>query len=179
MSGKRESSQRRRTLIVDGPLQRAFIVDVAFVPTLAMGIATLVVAGLCQRVNNEAAAAEVELASLVPLFTAFALFVFASGAAVVLQALKISNRIAGPQVNMRHVVDRVLAGERDLRVRLREGDFMQSAADDINRLIEHLTAEAARVAPTTPDVEDVPAPPAAARDVTDQVEAAGGSRDGS
>lgn len=141
MSGNRDSSQRRRTLVVDGPLQRAFVVDVSFVPTMAMGITTMIVAGLCQRVNNEAAAADVELASLVPLFAAFALFVLASGGAVVLQALKISNRIAGPQVNMRRVVDQVLAGDHSQRVHLREGDFMMSAADDINRLIEHFAAK--------------------------------------
>ncbi|MEZ5963605.1 MAG: hypothetical protein R3F56_07140 [Planctomycetota bacterium] len=168
MSGNREGSQRRRTLVVNGPLQRAFVVDVSFVPTVAMGITTMIVAALCQRVNNEAAAADVELASLVPLFTAFALFVFASGGAVVLQALKISNRIAGPQVNMRRVVDRVLAGEHDQRVHLREGDFMMSAAEDINRLIAHFTADSATAAvsqTTGADVDDVAAPPVAAPDV--------------
>jgi len=161
MTGKREGSQRRRTLVVDAPLQRAFVVDVAFVPGLAMGVATLIVAALCQKVSDEAAAADVDLASLVPLFLAFALFVLASGGAVVLQALKISNRIAGPQLNMRRIVDRVLAGDHTQRVQLRNGDFMQSAAADINRLIEHFTKApaATREVEASTDVGDVPAPP--------------------
>lgn len=158
MSGN-QGSQRRRILIVDGPLQRAFIIDVAFVPTLAMGITTMIVAALCQKVNNEAATADVELASLAPLFAAFAVFVFASAGAVVYQALKISNRVAGPQVNMRRVVDRVIAGEHDQRVRLREGDFMQSTAADINRLIEHFTAKPPPGPKTSIDVDAVAAPP--------------------
>ena len=136
MSGKTDVTKRRRTLIVDAPLQRAFVVDVAMIPTLAMVVTTIIVSAFCHRLRIEAEQSEAELGSLVPLFVSFACFVVASGFAVVYQAVRISNKVAGPQVNMRRVIDHVIAGEHNQRVRLREGDFMVSAADDINRLIE-------------------------------------------
>lgn len=167
MSGN-DVTRRRRTLIVDGPLQRAFVVDVAMVPTLAMGVTTVIVAAFCHRLRIEAEHAEVELESLAPLFVSFACFVLASGFAIVYQAVRISNRVAGPQVNMKRVVDRVLAGDKEARVRLRENDFMLSAADDINRLLDHFTrqadarppaSESATVDSPSARVDDVPAPP--------------------
>lgn len=137
MSGKTDVTQRRRILIVDGPLQKSFVVDVAMIPTLAMGVTTIIVAAFCHRLRIEAEQSDVELESLVPLFVSFAGFVLACGFAIVYQAVRISNRVVGPQLNIRRVIDRVIAGEHDMRVHLREGDFMFAAATDINRLLEH------------------------------------------
>jgi hypothetical protein len=162
MSGKTDLAKRRRTLIVDAPLQRAFVVDVALIPTLAMGVTTIIVAAFCHRLRLEAEQSEAELGSLVPLFVSFACFVIASGFAVVYQAVRISNRVAGPQVNMRRVVDSVIAGDHSARVRLRDGDFMVSAGDDINRLIKHFTAKPAQPVTPLPAVDSVAAIPVSA-----------------
>ena len=107
MSGKTDLTQRRRTLIVNAPLQRIFVADVAMIPTAAMGVTTIIVAAFCYRLRLEAEQSDAELGSLAPLFVSFVCFVVASAFAVIYQAIRISNRVIGPQVNMRHVVDRV------------------------------------------------------------------------
>lgn len=177
MSGKTDLNQRRRTLIVNAPLQRIFVADVAMLPTAAMGITTIIVAAFCYRLRLEAEQSDAELGSLTPLFVSFVCFVAASAFAVIYQAIRISNRVIGPQINMRHVVDRVVAGEHAARVRLRQGDFMESAADDINRLIEHFTAkEGDAPASRSPRVDDVAPPPVAAA-APSQPAALGAARD--
>ncbi len=170
MSGKTDLTKRRRTLIVDAPLQRAFVVDVAMIPAMALGVTTVIVAAFCHRLRLEAEQTDAELSSLVPLLVSFVAFTIASAFAIVYQAVRISNRVIGPQVNMRHVINRVIAGEHDARVRLRKGDFMMPAADDINRLVEHFTRKTvdqpANAVTKALSVDDVPAavvPPTAAR----------------
>ncbi len=162
MSGKTDLTKRRRTLIVDAPLQRAFVVDVAMIPALALGVTTVIVAAFCHRLRLEAEQTDAELSSLVPLLVSFVAFTVASAFAIVYQAVRISNRVVGPQVNMRHVINRVIAGEHGARVRLRKGDFMLPAADDINRLVEHFTHQTVEQPTSAPTkaltVDDVPAP---------------------
>lgn len=139
MSSTQGTRSQRRTLIVDSKMQKAFVVDVALVPALAMAVTTLIVALFCQRLGEEADSFDVGLTSLVPLFISVVCFVMASGFAIVFQAIKMSNRVAGPQINIKRVINSVISGDHDVRVRLRRGDFMMSAADDINRLIDHFT----------------------------------------
>lgn len=172
MTSTNGARTQRRILIVDSKLQKAFVVDVALVPALAMGITTLIVALFCQRLSEEADTFDIGLTSLVPLFISVVCFVMASGFAIVFQAIKMSNRVAGPQINIKRTINQVIAGDQGARVRLRKGDFMMVAADDINRLIDHFTGATtpnqaganhrAVVPQADPALEAVPAPSAPA-----------------
>jgi hypothetical protein len=49
----------------------------------------------------------------------------------------ISNRIAGPIYNVTRNIDRILNGERVMKIRFRKGDFFPELADKITALVEH------------------------------------------
>lgn len=186
MSSTNGTRSQRRTLIVDSKMQKAFVVDVALVPATAMAVTTLIVALFCQRLGEEADTFDIGLTSLVPLFISVVCFVMASGFAIVFQAIKMSNRVAGPQINIKRVINQVIAGDPNVRVRLRKGDFMISAADDINRLIDHFTGATtpnqaganhrAAVPQPDPNLEEVPAAMSATDAAGNPGETVGASR---
>jgi len=49
-----------------------------------------------------------------------------------------SHRIAGPIYRIRMDIEKVLAGEKDIRIVLRKKDSLKEIADSINQLIERL-----------------------------------------
>ncbi len=55
-----------------------------------------------------------------------------------------SHRIAGPAYRMRKDIDRVLAGEKGVRVRIRKGDALPELAEKVNQLIERVEASGDR-----------------------------------
>jgi methyl-accepting chemotaxis protein len=54
-----------------------------------------------------------------------------------------SHRIAGPVYRIAEDIDRVLSGERGVRVRLRRRDALEELADKVNQLLEHIDDERA------------------------------------
>lgn len=55
-------------------------------------------------------------------------------------ALLRAHKIAGPVYNIARVLNRVKAGETDIRVRLRKGDDLQAVANGINDVLDSLHA---------------------------------------
>lgn len=51
----------------------------------------------------------------------------------------ISNRIAGPIYNATRNMEKIVRGEKVMKIRFRKGDFFPELADRINELIEHLS----------------------------------------
>lgn len=146
MTGR--NGNRRRVLVVDRELQRTFVTQVVTVPMVAI-LATVVVVGVfCWKLQAEAEASGQPLVSLVPLFAAVLTFFLASSFAMFHYAAAVSNRVAGPQVNVRRTVERYLAGDRNARVKLRQRDYLHGVADDVNRLLDEL-------ATTSPELDQV------------------------
>jgi len=52
--------------------------------------------------------------------------------------LVMSHRIAGPVYRIAEDIDRVLSGERGVRVKLRRKDALEELAEKVNQLIEHV-----------------------------------------
>jgi len=132
------SERRRRTLIVNEPLQKRIIVAVSSIPTLGLAVSTLIVAVFCRRLLHEAMEQDIELPSLVPLFLAVLGFTLASGAVVVFQALRFSHRIAGPAYRLIQSMERVRTGDISFRVNLRRGDHLTEVAAEMNNLLDWL-----------------------------------------
>ncbi len=136
--GQKPFKNRRKRLIVNKPLQKKIIFGVSFVPLLALVGATLAVSVLASRVLDEAGAQQVNLPTLAPMFLALFVFILAAGGVVVLQALRYSNRIAGPQYRIVRSLKQVRTGDYTFRIRLRKGDELSELAEELNCLLAWL-----------------------------------------
>ncbi|WP_455381663.1 hypothetical protein [Salinispira pacifica] len=58
--------------------------------------------------------------------------------ALALMAVWYSHKVAGPVYRIKHVINRTLAGEREQRIYLREGDELKDLAEKINTLFERI-----------------------------------------
>jgi nitrogen fixation/metabolism regulation signal transduction histidine kinase len=56
----------------------------------------------------------------------------------IVAGLFMSHRIAGPVYRIAEDIDRVLAGEKGVRVKLRRKDALEELANKVNQLIEHV-----------------------------------------
>ncbi|MFQ5503554.1 MAG: HAMP domain-containing protein [Planctomycetota bacterium] len=129
---------RRRRYIVNKPVQNRIIFTISFMPILGLVGATLAVAILAGRVLDEARSVDENIPTLGPLFIAMLLFILSSGGVVVLQAVRYSNRIAGPTYRLVKSLERVMEGDLNFRVKLREGDELTDLAEALNRHIDWL-----------------------------------------
>jgi nitrogen fixation/metabolism regulation signal transduction histidine kinase len=58
----------------------------------------------------------------------------------VMDAIKLSNRFAGPIFSLRRAIRRIAAGEAPRKLKFRQGDFWQDLADDYNAMLAKLGA---------------------------------------
>lgn len=77
-------------------------------------------------------------------------------------ALKLSNRFAGPVLRLRRALRELAEGRPIEPLKFRKGDFWESAADDFNAAIRRMAAGAADV--DAWKAEEAPTAPAAASD---------------
>jgi len=133
MNGKK---QRRRRKVVDGKLQYmaiaiALTVVVAGFVVFA-GIAWLyyAIAGLRGSVSGS----ELLLVILPPLLVNDLVIMVLA----VIVGIFMTHRIAGPIYRMEEDIDKALAGDSTVRVRLRGRDAFQSLAERVNHLIERI-----------------------------------------
>jgi hypothetical protein len=129
---------KRRVRVVDGQLQYRVIAIF-----LSLVLAGLVVAAAASALYVLAAARaggggrpELLLAILPPLLVNdLAIMVL-----VIVVGIPTTHRIAGPIYRMEADIERALAGERDVRVRLRSGDAFPDLAGKVNELLERIDA---------------------------------------
>lgn len=134
------AANRRKILIVNSAAQKRIVLAITLFPSIALASSTMVVAVFCRRLLGEAARAEVELPSLMPLFVAMLAFVAASGVVILVQALRFSHRVAGPSYRLMKSLERIRGGDIGFRVKLRQGDHLGEVAEELNRLLEWLNA---------------------------------------
>ncbi len=124
---------KRRNYVVNKRLQfgliAAFLTAVAVASAAAL-LAAAIAAGASGRIEAELFIDTI----LVPVL----LNDLAIMAAVVIVGIIFSNRIAGPLFHIRGVLEDVLAGKTDRRVRLRPKDFARDLAEDINTLLDKI-----------------------------------------
>ncbi len=91
-----------------------------------------------QRLANEAATQDAELTSLGWLFLSLAVFVLVSSAITLYQGVKHSHRIAGPMYRIKDSLRQIAAGDRDHRIKIRDGDYLSEIVDEMNATLDAL-----------------------------------------
>lgn len=134
---------RRRTFFVDRKIQGWVMMTVTLVCT-----ATILVLGLIpDTMYRKAIAVWYEVPGLRGAFendfypSLDVLFLLAIPGFILLNlflSMMLSHRIAGPLFNIKRVVREYRSGDRGRRVRLREGDYCEDLAAEINALLDSL-----------------------------------------
>jgi methyl-accepting chemotaxis protein len=127
---------------MDDPAQNRILLGFCVAPIASLAAFMVAVLFFADRLTGEAIALDVELVNLRPALIVIGVFVVLSAALTFFQALKHSQRIAGPVKRIRMSLAQIRAGDRLLRIRLRQGDYLTEVAEDINALLETLQAEA-------------------------------------
>jgi len=127
-------NQKRRTKVVDGRLQYRII---AIALTVVLGCVILFSAATAlfvalTRVRDAATTGQLLLTILPPLLVNDLAIMIV----LIVAGIFATNRIAGPAYRMQSDIERALAGERGVRVRLRRGDAFPDLAERVNELLE-------------------------------------------
>lgn len=138
----------RRTLVVDKPLQYR-IVSLSVASGLIICLVAIFGQFLLTRrmiiaLENVPAGENPTLAVLSEINRASVLFAILTLCALFvtwLLALLFSNRIAGPVFNIVRVVEKYIAGDESVRVRIRKNDFFHPLGETINKLLDHKNSE--------------------------------------
>ncbi len=136
------SINRRKKFLIDGSQRQLLgVYFVHFMIVLVVFFAAMVFIFNQQVINSEGLTVDQkqEFASLMSSFVnkmwpaMWVLFLF-----MVLHAIYVSHKIAGPLYNIRTVMSYVGTGNLTARVKLRKGDFLNQDADTVNDTIGEL-----------------------------------------
>jgi len=139
MSTHKRSTKRKR-LYLNTEIQRRILFGFSAVPLVSLLTLFSLVTYYCTRLAGDAMEADVDLPSISPLFISLSVFVLVSGVTTIYQALKHSHRIAGPLERMTKDLLEIQRGNSEVRLKLREGDYLQDLADQINRALDCVAA---------------------------------------
>ncbi len=132
----RPENHARRIKVVDGRFQfRMIAISLSIIALgllLFLGLTALYYA--IARAAGSAPDPRILLVILPPLL----LNDLAIMVVVILIGVIMSHRIAGPVYRIAEDIDRVLSGERGVRVNLRRKDALEDLAEKVNQLIEHI-----------------------------------------
>jgi hypothetical protein len=110
---------------------------------------------LCRQLLVDAAAGDAVPASAMPFYAAGACFLLGAFAVVVLQSIRVAQRVSGSQRRLVESLQRIRSGDLAFRVHLRRGDLLTDLAHECNALLEWLNASPPQGARTGTDVFDV------------------------
>jgi hypothetical protein len=131
-----EAKHRRRIRVVDGRFQYRSIAVSLCVVLGGLVVTGIIVAAifLARRAAGGAPRPEALLQILPPLLiNDLAIMVI-----MIVVGIFTSHRVAGPVYHIESEIDRVLAGERGVHVRLRRHDSFPDLAEKVNQLIERI-----------------------------------------
>jgi len=128
-------SQARKTLSVDPRLQRKLFLG-ALVPFL-LSSCLLILYGILTLYG---------MISPDPLLTALALggLLLLGSFFLYYSVLRVSSRIAGPLINLSHVLEGVAGGDLTRRAHVRKGDELKQHAEELNQTLTELQARIQR-----------------------------------
>jgi len=140
-SMKRKKPNRRKTLVVNKEIQDRIVLKVSLFPMLALLVGASAIMILSTQIKAEAAEAATYLPSMGLFLFSVLGFVAVFGIILIRQAKIFSNQIAGPIYRICKSLEEVRAGNTDLRIQLREGDFNTEIADEINLLLDWMASK--------------------------------------
>jgi hypothetical protein len=134
--------RRRRVVVNDGSMQGRIVLSVS----IPMFLLLLVVLGAQLVFDHLVRTGTLDVDGRIlglpeRSLSAVLFFVFATLYHVT-NTLRVSHRIAGASHNMERVLREFRSGDRTARVRLREEDFPQSLASEINATLDWVSGEA-------------------------------------
>ena len=139
MGATRTKHQHRKTHFVDAEVQRALATRLLTHWTLFVLVSLSLVfllEWLTEPYRSPLDVLQQCYTSFVPMAISFLALV----PVLVYDALKFSNRFAGPAYRIRDVIRGLAAGESREPVRFRTHDFWQVVASDLNRVIERMNS---------------------------------------
>lgn len=128
--------QARRTKVVDGRMQYRIIA--VLLATIVGGLLLFgIVVGLIALWARGTGQGPLgpELRRILPALLVNDLLIMIL---LIIVGIVMTHRIAGPAFRMEADIDRALAGERGVRVRLRRGDAHADLAEKVNQLLERI-----------------------------------------
>lgn len=146
---------RRRSLWVNRRIQGAIVLRL-LTYYLACGVtATCMLVAWRVAVYGNEGGLRAHLGSLWSQLGPGALSILLLLPMVLFDSVRLSHRFTGPMVRLRNTLQAAARGEKVERVRLRETDFWQDLANDVNGLLEHYDSLKPRQVPTerTPEAE--------------------------
>lgn len=133
--------RQARSLITSSPLQRKYLGVIA----LSMLLPTVIMLGCLYHLifylmANEMVFPEAIASTLIPVIDrvnwALLITMPLGGLFLLWLGLVVSHRFAGPIERIDRELDRILAGDRNHRIRVRKGDDWEAIVVKINRLID-------------------------------------------
>ncbi len=127
---------KRRIKVVDGRFQYRMIAVSLLVVLLGLALFAAIAAlwYFLARATGKAPGPDLLLVILPPLL----LNDLAIMVVVIIVGITVTHRVAGPVYRMAADIERVLTGERGVRVSLRRSDSLSELAEKVNALIERI-----------------------------------------
>lgn len=109
----------------------------------------------CHRLLGEASTGQPVQAGTTGFWMAVVGLFVACIVVVLLQSLRLAQRVAGPEWRLRRALRRIRAGDLDFRISLRRGDLLTGLARECNELLDWLNANPPAGVRTGGDVVEV------------------------
>lgn len=132
----RGSERRHGASPLGGRLRRLALLLPALVMCLGFGALSL----YCHRLLGAAASGRPAVTGDTGFWLAIVGFFVACIAVVVLQSLRLAQRVAGPEWRLCRSLRRIRAGDVGFRITLRRGDLLNGMAHECNELLDWLNA---------------------------------------
>jgi len=133
------------------PIGRASIV----VPLIVLAVAVVGLTLFCRAMLCGAADGQPIGSGELSLYVAAGCFLLAAGAVVVIQSVRVAQRVAGPEHRLILSLQRIRTGDLSFRVHLRKGDLLGDLAAECNTLLDWLNANPPHGARTGSDLVDI------------------------
>ncbi|MCB9883372.1 MAG: hypothetical protein H6832_13290 [Planctomycetes bacterium] len=130
------AKNRRSKLVIMRALQSRIVLTTTIFPLIGLTLLTITSTVFCLQSMSEAAEAEVVLPSLRPLIGSIICLTAAFAITISYVSLRFSQRIAGPCYRIIEALKSVQEGNLQDRVALRDGDFLEEIADELNRTLD-------------------------------------------
>lgn len=148
----RRGERRSRVQVGDRGGPRA--IGVMF-PLVVLAAAVVMLTLFCHHLLVAAADGEAVEVGTLPLYVAACCFLLAAGAVVVLQSIRVAQRVAGPEYRLIQSLRRIRAGDVSFRIHLRRSELLHELAAECNALLDWLNHNPPVGARTGTDVFEV------------------------
>jgi HAMP domain-containing protein len=146
----------KRKPVIRGSVEAGARTSVGVLAALALAsVGLAAVALFAHSVLSSALGGVPPTSGVVLLDVATVVFLVAVLAVVVVQSMRASQRVAGPEYRLVQSLRRIRAGDLSFRVHLRRGDLLGGLAEECNALLDYLNANPPEGAQTGTDVVEI------------------------